>query len=1491
MSRYTLNTKEIELLKCMSNNLYKDGSLLRCDIELDAIKESLNINSQELSDIIEGLINNYILTNLDDNSYAMAESVYEAISAENISRGMDTEDEGKNLNDKPFRLNDDSYNYVEDDSNDYEDIELKFSDLRADELGNSVESSDESEEIIEDLEEIAEIKRKRKKKPKTGMVEESFRLNGDTFTSTNTENAYINQHVDFSDMHGGNIRSIENVNTYANYGNTSFVDSADNSKDAVLRFSAFENKDNLNKVLQDGDTVKVSSVIDDNRGHVTSIDKGIVVEGASVIKDDSLKEGFNSYKINGEDKLFFNLSQGTNMTSNGHVHVSKFREEEIDDTNHKRVLTFDGIKRVENNSFSESNQNDLKDRADASTIKDVTGNVSGKIDYDIGNIRQSSGIDESDNGFLGTTDFLNLRTQDVEKNSDLKTARKEANVEMVKNFHTYDFAKLVSDTGINELKSISYDVTSGIQGSYTDDMMPSIYATAGIFEAIAGKAIFEIDKYNQALEDKAFVALDKLSEVGVDVGIINKISEPELRKLMADKGFSEKEIENLYKKADAVIKEYSYRKDIIKKAKSDPSFLSGNQELKDYLINNGFKGLSARKQIEILNELNLTNKNAEVRNLDLRKLNKRQVEKLLERKSLDNRSRLLLTKTKGLQKKLFIETYAGRHTIGRSFLRAIATIRPSEQDLFGTTIRESFSKTRGVYSKAVIRLTGVKIASDFIRKAYSSGYGFMRIGNGEFAKIKNKPFSILESGHDSIKASIKGAKGKNIVNALALGSILKSAKHTVSDSLYQTQSEKESKEKEERKTELTNKISGAIETRKSFEKVSKRVAEKSAKTMKNSGGFGFKRASAKISNKANKEAATSAAKAAVKTTVKGSVVTTATAEAATATATTTGVFAGMSVSTVALLVIAIVVLIMILIMFIVYMFKGFAMAGYEGSTVIKDEMSTFGVDIAESFSDGLKKIEHTAILVSDEATDNDEYVDIKKYLKKIQELDEKREKDVLTFANSRIGTYSPESMGLESYQMNGRYGQNASILAGHSTEYYGSEDKKNGYMLHYLDAYGNEIANHSSNAKDVLSLCAVIFSNQPDDDGVFPYLIEDQWYLMSPKIKWKESEIYCCDTCKAEYNGYDYNLTTCSGNSYSSKYRGNGEVLTYSCNEYYEVSKIQNLIRSGCKVEGDIRTYNYEGCKEREISRYFYGNGYDTYNLYLDDYISYSDYIWYIDVYGSSYFSDRFYKNERYCPGNHRVSVCYGHKDIDIYITVYDKEYAIAKNLYPSYYSSHTGRYSTYEDYLEDFLNTDKWRDNENVKWVDDLYDQDWYDIYGLDVLGGVGFNIGGTLTDADIESILGNLSGEELSIKQQAIVEFALKYVGKIPYYWGGKASSLDFDANNFGASVEADYKGRSRKGLDCSGFIQWVMANNGIKVPGSTAGYSNYSTSRDHSQLRVGDLGFCNVPGSNTNHVGIYAGVDENGNDLWVHCAGSSGTVVNNYNGFKYYISLGKL
>ena len=136
-------------------------------------------------------------------------------------------------------------------------------------------------------------------------------------------------------------------------------------------------------------------------------------------------------------------------------------------------------------------------------------------------------------------------------------------------------------------------------------------------------------------------------------------------------------------------------------------------------------------------------------------------------------------------------------------------------------------------------------------------------------------------------------------------------------------------------------------------------------------------------------------------------------------------------------------------------------------------------------------------------------------------------------------------------------------------------------------------------------------------------------------------------------------------------------------------------------------------------------------------------------------------------------------------------------------------------------------------------------------------------------------------------LVKFALQYVGKIPYYYGGHDANAGYDGNDFGSIVSPDEKGRTRKGLDCSGFVQWVYNSSwGASLPNTTAGYTGYST-KGKSQLKVGDLGFKKTPGSDDNHVGIYIGQDENGRDLWVHATGQpvNTVVVDSYN-FQYFI-----
>ena len=79
----------------------------------------------------------------------------------------------------------------------------------------------------------------------------------------------------------------------------------------------------------------------------------------------------------------------------------------------------------------------------------------------------------------------------------------------------------------------------------------------------------------------------------------------------------------------------------------------------------------------------------------------------------------------------------------------------------------------------------------------------------------------------------------------------------------------------------------------------------------------------------------------------------------------------------------------------------------------------------------------------------------------------------------------------------------------------------------------------------------------------------------------------------------------------------------------------------------------------------------------------------------------------------------------------------------------------------------------------------------------------------------------ENLSAERKNVIYYALSAVGKVPYYYGGKAAKQGLDGNQFGKTVGRDYKGRNKKGLDCSGFVQWAYwsgAENPLDFASST-------------------------------------------------------------------------
>lgn len=142
------------------------------------------------------------------------------------------------------------------------------------------------------------------------------------------------------------------------------------------------------------------------------------------------------------------------------------------------------------------------------------------------------------------------------------------------------------------------------------------------------------------------------------------------------------------------------------------------------------------------------------------------------------------------------------------------------------------------------------------------------------------------------------------------------------------------------------------------------------------------------------------------------------------------------------------------------------------------------------------------------------------------------------------------------------------------------------------------------------------------------------------------------------------------------------------------------------------------------------------------------------------------------------------------------------------------------------------------------------------------------TLSKEEIDKLLKNLPKDTSELRKNIIIQ-AVDAVGKIPYYWGGFATLPGYEGNDFGKIISPDENGRNRKGLDCSHFVDWVywtvMGNNLGNT--NTTGQIKMCKKISVSELQVGDLAFLMDKNGNTTHVGIYAGINENGENIWVH------------------------
>lgn len=168
------------------------------------------------------------------------------------------------------------------------------------------------------------------------------------------------------------------------------------------------------------------------------------------------------------------------------------------------------------------------------------------------------------------------------------------------------------------------------------------------------------------------------------------------------------------------------------------------------------------------------------------------------------------------------------------------------------------------------------------------------------------------------------------------------------------------------------------------------------------------------------------------------------------------------------------------------------------------------------------------------------------------------------------------------------------------------------------------------------------------------------------------------------------------------------------------------------------------------------------------------------------------------------------------------------------------------------------------------LSEQDWNQEYGIVCQV---YETKMPLSNAEISSYLAMLP-EETSEVRREIIQFALQSVGRVPYYWGGKPSAAGYSKNHFGSPVEPDKNNRTMRGLDCSGWINWVywsVTGKRLSFEG-TVGLSTLGHAISAEEMKPGDVA---LNTSEDSHIILYLGQDEKGTRYCIHESSQRGTV----------------
>ena len=175
-----------------------------------------------------------------------------------------------------------------------------------------------------------------------------------------------------------------------------------------------------------------------------------------------------------------------------------------------------------------------------------------------------------------------------------------------------------------------------------------------------------------------------------------------------------------------------------------------------------------------------------------------------------------------------------------------------------------------------------------------------------------------------------------------------------------------------------------------------------------------------------------------------------------------------------------------------------------------------------------------------------------------------------------------------------------------------------------------------------------------------------------------------------------------------------------------------------------------------------------------------------------------------------------------------------------------------------------------------------------LDVISGLLANLG--ISDERVIEVLQRLP-DDLSPKRRAVVETACKLVGKVNYFWGGKSSAIGWDPR-WGTLMKVTSPGNDTSGtyrpfgLDCSGFLDWVLKNVGLPSDGHWYIGRNL-TAVSTANAQPGD--FALYPDSS--HIGVVVGRNEAGKLLICHCASGQNNIVITEFSASGFTAVGKL